>query len=124
MPAARPYITAMVAFNFQEWINPAIELAPEQWGWHLTSKRLDPRQTDLPPAPQDLLKVIRCNCKKDCSSKRCKCRIHGLECSVACGQCKGFGCSNSPTLEELDDMNMVGIPSLSAADCHASLDSA
>ena len=31
---------------------------------------------------------------------------------MACGQCKGIGCSNSPTLEELDDMDMVDIPSL------------
>ncbi|XP_076444211.1 uncharacterized protein LOC143282453 [Babylonia areolata] len=106
----------------QEWINPAADLAPEFWGWHLSSGQLEPRQTDLPPAPEDLLKVIRCNCKTDCSSKRCTCRKHGLGCSVACGRCKGLGCSNSPTLEEMDDMDLADIPS--SFDIHDSLDSA
>ena len=85
--------------------------------------RLEPRQTDLPPAPEDLLKVIRCNCKKDCSSMRCTCRKHGLECSMACGHCKGLSCSNSLTVDELDDMDLDDVPS-SSADIHISLDSA
>lgn len=112
-----------MTLNFQEWINPEADLAPELWGWQLASGRLEPLQTDLPPAPEDLLRVIRCNCKKDCGSKRCTCRKHGLECSVACGQCKGFGCSNSPTLEELDDFDLADIPSLDA-DIHVNMDCA
>ncbi|GFN73858.1 hypothetical protein PoB_000036400 [Plakobranchus ocellatus] len=80
-----------------------LEVQPEVWGWQLSSGRLDPCTTDLPPAPQLLLKMIRCNCKSDCRSKRCTCRKHGLKCSLACGECKRIGCLNSPSPEPLAD---------------------
>eukprot|EP00745_Piridium_sociabile_P007798 TRINITY_DN15240_c0_g2_i1.p1 TRINITY_DN15240_c0_g2~~TRINITY_DN15240_c0_g2_i1.p1 ORF type:complete len:104 (-),score=14.59 TRINITY_DN15240_c0_g2_i1:515-826(-) len=97
-------------------MNPSADMAPELWGWQLVCGRLEPRETDLPPAPEDLLKVIRCNCKKDCSSKRCTCRKHGLECSVACGQCQGFSCSNSPSPQEADDLDLPDLPNLDLQD--------
>ena len=46
----------------------------------------------IEPAPQELLKMIRCNCTTDCSSARCSCQKHGLPCTQACGQCRGSGC--------------------------------
>ena len=64
---------------------------------------LIPVQTDLPPAPQELLQVIRCSCKTDCSSLRCTCKKHDIECSVACSNCKGSGCANSFQTECDDD---------------------
>lgn len=73
--------------------------------------RAEPRTTDLPPAPEALLRVVRCNCKKDCQSKRCTCRKHGLVCSVACGGCKWLSCTNSPSFEELDS-DLLDIPSV------------
>ena len=45
---------------------------------------------DLPP--DELLKIIRCNCHTDCSSMRCTCRKHLVKCSPACGN---SGCTNS-----------------------------
>ena len=62
-----------------------------------------PVLTDMPPAPDDLLKIIRCNCQTDCSNMRCTCRKHNVKCSVACGNCRGSGCTNSDRLEEDDD---------------------
>ena len=40
---------------------------------------------------QNLLKVIRCLCKRDCDSRKCTCKKHGLTCSFACNECKGVG---------------------------------
>ena len=65
-----------------------------------------PVHTDLPPAPDELLRVIRCNCQSDCSSLRCTCRKHNVKCSLACGNCRGSGCMNSDQVtpeEELDE---------------------
>ncbi|GFR77728.1 hypothetical protein ElyMa_002244800 [Elysia marginata] len=90
----------------QDWIDKICDLKPEMWGWHLSSGRLDPCTTDLPPAPELLLKMIRCNCKSDCRSKRCTCRKHGLECSLACAECEGISCLNSPSPEPVADCDV------------------
>ena len=50
-----------------------------------------PITTDLEPAPAELLKVIRCNCKRICM---CMCRKSGLHCISACGGCHGECCEN------------------------------
>lgn len=89
---------------FQHWIDSSNNLVPEQWVWRLSSGRLEPCTTDLPPAPEVLLNVIRCKCKTDCLSQRCSCRKHGLECSLACDECKGLNCTNSPSLELVEDI--------------------
>ena len=36
---------------------------PEQWGWKLVGTILVPVMTDLAPAPETLLKFVRCRCK-------------------------------------------------------------
>ena len=59
--------------------------------------------TDLPSAPEDLLCIIRCNCTTDCSTTRCSCRKHNVECSPACGQCRGVGCCNSSVADSSED---------------------
>ncbi len=71
------------------------KLDPEQWGWLQTRGRLEPRTTDLPPAPDDLLKIVRCQCKTDCDTRMCTCKNHGQKCSDACGECKGISYTNS-----------------------------
>ena len=48
-----------------------------------------PVLTDLSPAPDKLLKMIRCNCHTDCSSMRCTCKKYKVKCSSVCGNCKG-----------------------------------
>ena len=46
---------------------------PTNWGWQLVNNILHPVFTDIAPAPEDLLKIIFCKCKSDCSSLRCVC---------------------------------------------------
>lgn len=37
-----------------------------EWGWKEIEGKLMPLLTDLPPAPDELMKIIRCNCHTDC----------------------------------------------------------
>ena len=60
-----------------------------------------PVLTDLPPAPDELLKIVRCNCHTDYSSMRCTCKKHNVKCSPECDNCRGLGCTN---LEDEDDL--------------------
>lgn len=99
--AAAAYHSQRVHLQVQTWIgNNAI--TPEDWGWELAKDLLMPVKTDLPPAPEKLLQIIRCNCKQNCDTKRCSCRKHGLDCSVGCGECRGVSCSNSTGLADID----------------------
>jgi len=60
-------------------------------------------------APDDLLKVIRCNCKitskNPCSTRICSCRRNGISCLSACGDCRGVDCNNSSWNENDVDEN-------------------
>ena len=105
--AAAKYHSLHVYFQVQQWKGSGEdELQPEQWGWKETEGGLMPIHTDLPPALDELLRVIRYNCQSYCSSMRCTCKKHNVKCSPACGNCRGSGCMNSDFLEcdeELDD---------------------
>ena len=79
-------------------------MQPLEWGWKKVEGKLMPVLNDLLPAPDELLKIIRCNCHTDCSSMRCTCKKHNVKCSSACGNCRGLGCTNSDNLEDEDDL--------------------
>ena len=81
-----------VYLQVQTWIGKSKQ--PTEWGWCIQNGKLNPVKTHLPAAPERLLKIIHCNCKLNCDSKRCTCRKHGLPCSAGCGECRGIGCSN------------------------------
>jgi hypothetical protein len=71
------------------------DIKPTDWGWKLVNgNRLSPIQIDGPIAPDNVITVVRCNCKGTCSSTACSCRKHGLHCVSACGNCRGTACSN------------------------------
>lgn len=91
--AAAIYHIYRVYHQVQQWIGNNLE--PKDWGWKLENGILVPTKTHLPPAPEELLKIIRCNCKSNCESKRCNCKRHGIVCSMSCGECRGTSCSNS-----------------------------
>ncbi|XP_069112197.1 uncharacterized protein [Argopecten irradians] len=97
---AANFHTKRVYLQVQEWIRKQCSLNPEEWGWQMKDDRLTPIRSSLPPAPQYLLKVIRCNCKQGCETRRCSCRKHGLDCSASCSECRGVSCSNSVSLDD------------------------
>ncbi len=84
------------------------DLDPQQWGWKREGNMLVPVMTDLTPAPENLLKFVRCKCKlssrNPCGTNACSCRKNGLKCVSACGDCRGEGCYNSEdaSIEEND----------------------
>lgn len=75
----------------QQWYGN--EQNAEQWGWKRSKNGLIPVTTLEPPAPETLLKLISCKCKKGCE-RACGCRKAGLKCSVICTNCSGT-CDNS-----------------------------
>ena len=75
-----------------------VQLDPIDWGWRLSNGSYEPIMTDLNPAPDNILRFIRCNCKSlkksPCSTNVCSCRKQGLVCVSACGDCHGVNCQN------------------------------
>ena len=65
--------------------------------------------TDLDPASNEILNVIRCKCKPSSKchfiTNACSCRKHGLSCVAACQECRGCDCTNSVKLIEESDSN-------------------
>ena len=88
------------SFEKIQWKSINCNLQAEVWGWKLMDNEYSQRSTDLLPAPEELLKIIRCNCATDCSTGRCSCQKHGVKCSMACGQCRGSARSNTSLVVE------------------------
>jgi len=82
-------------------------LNPTDWGWQVQSGTLVPITTDQKPAPDDLLKVIRCSCKTTshnaCGTNLCSCRRNGLFCVSACSSCHGTDCNNGEQVLDIND---------------------
>ena len=92
-PDAANFHRLRIYLQCQIWGGEAISLDPSEWEWFEENGKYLPEKMTLPPAPDHLLKFFRCNCKANCDTKRCTCRKSGLDCSVACGECRG-ACSN------------------------------
>lgn len=101
---AAKYHSLRVYQQVQVWLGNGDQKPPEQWGWKVSDGRLVPILTDNPPAPQHLLEVIRCSCKTGCYTMRCTCKKNGLDCSMACSECRGV-CSNRSLSVEGSDSN-------------------
>ena len=81
---------------------------PTKFGWIRNDTKWQPVSSDNPPISNDLMQLVKCNCKGKCNSKRCSCRRSdpSMVCSEMCGCVEN--CENSdPTeifgLEEKDE---------------------
>ena len=82
-------------YQVQEWMTLGeVGLNPKDWGWEIQDDILFPVYTNAAAAPEELLNIVKCNCKTDCTSARCSCRRHGLVCTTGCGECRGESCTN------------------------------
>lgn len=90
-----------VYLQTQMWLGNK-NINPTDWGW-IFEGCLQPIKTLLQPAPEELLKMIFCNCKKACGAA-CSCRKVGLFCNATCGTCSGDNCENSPPMEEEEEV--------------------
>jgi len=61
-------------------------LNPLENGYHRDSDdgQLKPTSTDVPPAPQAITEMVRCQCKGNCSSNRRSCKSTNLPCMDLC----------------------------------------
>ena len=60
---------------------------PKQHGWYEYDAQLVPTPTTALPAPQSILELVKCRCKRNCTSKTCSCRKHDLRCTDMCSLC-------------------------------------
>jgi len=67
---------------------------PSDYGWILGVHGYEPVPTLDPMAQEELLQFISCNCKGNCSNRRCSCKKNGVKCISASGGCKGITCKN------------------------------
>lgn len=100
--AAAKYHSLRVFHQVQEWKEHKLD--PLERGWKMTDGKMTPVHSDQDAAPEYLIKLVRCSCKGDCSNKRCGCRSIGLECTVACSECKGVCRNRDETDEECMDV--------------------
>ena len=91
-----------VYFQVQAWLGNHLD--PEKWGWRKVGRHLAPAYTLKAPAPEQLIKIISCGCKKSCSSK-CSCKKAGLNYSNMCLNCQGIRYLNSVTSENIENSN-------------------
>ena len=84
-----------------------VDLDPLKWRWTTKNGVFEPVKTDLSPAPQFILKVIRCACKGGCATNRCSCKRNALKCAPSCTECNGLACKNS---EKVDDESTIEDP--------------
>lgn len=89
-----------ILLQVQKWLGA--ELNPLAWGWISTSQGLSPKMMARDAAPQHLLRMISCGCKKGCGNA-CSCRKTGLKCSLVCSHCSGVSCDNVPDIELEED---------------------
>jgi len=82
-------------YQIMIWLGLQSNLDPTGWGWKIEDKQFAPVMTLKKPAPDNLLKIVHCNCTTACTTRRCTCRRYGLPCTSACGQCQLVSCENS-----------------------------
>ena len=80
-----------VYYQVQEWRGEAGHLDPEEWGWEITNRLLMPVKTDTERSASDA------TARLVVSQEGAPARSMGcMQCTPACGECKGLSCSNSP----------------------------
>ena len=64
--------------------NPVIPSLGKEFGWSIESGSLEIQWMLLPPAPDNVLNLINCSCKKRCKMNACTCKLNGLQCTELC----------------------------------------
>lgn len=74
---------------------------PTDYGWKLANGEFEPIMCTIPCAPEEILNLIKCACKKNNCSQRCKCSTQKIHCTEMC-ECAADPefCSNIRTDEK------------------------
>ena len=95
-------LSLRVYYQVMEWKDAYINMKPEDFWCNVADGRCLPIQTDQPATTSELLDVICCSCKKDCTTGRYTCRTYDLACTNVCRECRGVGYPD-PQLPNLSD---------------------
>ena len=63
-----------VYYQIMVWIGMESDMDPLKWGWKLESNQMLPIMSTMKVAPENLLKMIHCNCTIGCVKNQCNCR--------------------------------------------------
>ena len=86
-------------------LSPYMDIpSPDGNGWILDGEYKILWMT-LPAAPDSLLQIVKCTCKKGCTSQRCSCLKAQLKCSdlCSCENCSNFIAVDEDTIVSEDD---------------------
>ena len=81
-----------------------IRIEPLNWGFFLRDGMMLPIMTTQDIAPAKVLEKIKCSCLTSCT-KRCSCKIFGIECSNNCKNCT-YSCLNRAPIDDDNDHNL------------------
>ena len=71
--ARRAYLQVM------QWLDKCDDMDPTEWGWIIQDGKFVPIMMDISPAPDQLLKMIRCSCSARCNTLKCSCKRHAIQ---------------------------------------------
>lgn len=100
--SATKYHSFRTYYQVSVWKSQETPLTATEWGWFVKENSYYPTVSDMSPAPEWLLKMIRCSCKTHCATMRCGCKQNGLPCSASCGECQISGCDSNIETENND----------------------
>ena len=83
--AAVKYHSFRICFQIQKWKDNTSEIQPTARGWKDCDEKLLPVLTNLPPVPDEFLKITRCNCHTDCNSMRYTCKKYNMNALLLLG---------------------------------------
>ena len=77
---------------------------PEHNGWEMTDGLLAVRWMTCKPAPEEVLELLSCDCRRKCVRGSCECIDNGLKCTEACrfSNCDNFEEESDEILEDGD----------------------
>ena len=76
--------------------NPSIP-PPDRHGWNIINYAISIKWLGSNPAPEEVLELLNCLCKRTCKVEDCTCLIAGLKCTTLCTA----KCNNMVNEEEL-----------------------
>lgn len=83
-----------VFLQVQSWYGNDLDLL--EFGWELRGGSLLPIGSDCAAAPEQLFRMIYCDCKAGCKeNSACRYRRTNETCNAMCGHCVGLSCTNA-----------------------------
>ena len=90
---------------------------PADYGWTLDEDNsCVPVFSKADMIPEDVTKVVSCQCKTGCANNNCGCRKLGMHCTKLCGNCCGESCANKQPVQSDNDFESNDSINLSQSD--------